>query len=186
MNVIVSDLRQIVINHVCDLRHVDASGGDVGGDENFDFMLSKLFERGVALALGSTTVKGVDLDAVFFADFARYTVINNSDVMPHLGEREHTTFTQILLAARQSPRISSLSHEKLDVVAATGGSTTGDWVASGVSIDTRTLAPGDLFVALRGPNKDGHGFSLAYNAIPLSGRIVMREIVERPAEGALS
>ena len=36
------------------------------------------------------------------------------------------------------------------VAAATGGSTDGDWVACGVSIDTRTLAPGDLFVALWG------------------------------------
>ena len=30
------------------------------------------------------------------------------------------------------------------------------------------------------PNKDGHGFSIAYSAIPLSGRVVMREITERP------
>jgi len=29
---------------------------------------------------------------------------------------------------------------------------------AGVSIDTRTLAPGDLFFALRGPNFDGHAF----------------------------
>ena len=28
----------------------------------------------------------------------------------------------------------------------------------GVSTDTRTLTPGDLFVALRGPNFDGHRF----------------------------
>lgn len=30
------------------------------------------------------------------------------------------------------------------------------------------------------PNKDGHGFSLNCSAIPLSGRVVMREITERP------
>jgi UDP-N-acetylmuramoyl-tripeptide--D-alanyl-D-alanine ligase len=29
---------------------------------------------------------------------------------------------------------------------------------TGVSIDTRTLQPGDLFVALRGENNDGHGY----------------------------
>lgn len=29
------------------------------------------------------------------------------------------------------------------------------------------------------PNKDGHGFSLTCEALPLSGRIVMREITER-------
>jgi len=32
----------------------------------------------------------------------------------------------------------------------------GDWSASGVSIDSRTLQPGDLFVALVGPRADGH------------------------------
>ncbi len=41
--------------------------------------------------------------------------------------------------------------------AATGGEARGDWQASGVSIDTRTLAPGDLFVALRAA-RDGHEF----------------------------
>ena len=42
--------------------------------------------------------------------------------------------------------------------AATGGQTVGpDWSATGVSIDTRTLAPGDLFVALT-DIRDGHDF----------------------------
>ena len=31
---------------------------------------------------------------------------------------------------------------------ATGGTTNTDWTASGVSIDSRSLQPGDLFVAL--------------------------------------
>ncbi|MBR45919.1 MAG: UDP-N-acetylmuramoylalanyl-D-glutamyl-2, 6-diaminopimelate--D-alanyl-D-alanine ligase [Rhodospirillaceae bacterium] len=39
---------------------------------------------------------------------------------------------------------------------ATGGEVRGEWRADGVSIDSRTLAPGDLFVALKGPNHDGH------------------------------
>jgi UDP-N-acetylmuramoyl-tripeptide--D-alanyl-D-alanine ligase len=42
--------------------------------------------------------------------------------------------------------------------AATGGRTRGGWSATGVSIDSRTLVPGDLFVALRGPRLDGHRF----------------------------
>lgn len=45
-----------------------------------------------------------------------------------------------------------------DAAAATGGRTTAPWSATGVSIDTRTLAPGDLFVALEGPNHDAHRF----------------------------
>ncbi len=41
--------------------------------------------------------------------------------------------------------------------AATGGRTTSDWVANGVSIDTRTIEVGDLFVALQA-ERDGHDF----------------------------
>ncbi|MCV3272686.1 UDP-N-acetylmuramoyl-tripeptide--D-alanyl-D-alanine ligase [Roseobacter sinensis] len=44
-----------------------------------------------------------------------------------------------------------------DAVAATGGKSSGDWTATGVSIDTRTLEPGDLFVALK-DQRDGHEF----------------------------
>ncbi|MEE8276684.1 MAG: Mur ligase domain-containing protein, partial [Alphaproteobacteria bacterium] len=33
-----------------------------------------------------------------------------------------------------------------------------DWTASGVSIDSRSLEGGDLFVALKGPNFDGHDY----------------------------
>ena len=45
-----------------------------------------------------------------------------------------------------------------DAAAATGGRVTAAWAASGVSIDTRTIAPGDLFVALSGEATDGHRF----------------------------
>lgn len=45
-----------------------------------------------------------------------------------------------------------------DIVSATGGRTTGKWTATSVSIDTRTLKKGALFVALRGANVDGHAF----------------------------
>lgn len=45
-----------------------------------------------------------------------------------------------------------------DAAAATGGKITKDWTAQGISIDTRTLKEGDLFIALRGDNFDGHDF----------------------------
>ncbi len=45
-----------------------------------------------------------------------------------------------------------------DAAVATGGKTSGRWVAHGVSIDTRTLERGDLFVALTGESRDGHEF----------------------------
>ena len=44
-----------------------------------------------------------------------------------------------------------------DAAAATGGTSTRAWEAGGVSIDTRTIGPGDLFVALRAA-RDGHDF----------------------------
>ncbi len=46
-----------------------------------------------------------------------------------------------------------------EAAAATGGRLAGadSWVAGGVSIDTRTLEPGDLFVALKDV-RDGHDF----------------------------
>ena len=37
----------------------------------------------------------------------------------------------------------------VDAAKATGGAAQGNWTATGVSIDTRTLKPGDLFVALK-------------------------------------
>ncbi len=45
----------------------------------------------------------------------------------------------------------------VDAIAATGGKGPSNWCASGVSIDTRTLEPGDLFVALHDV-RDGHDF----------------------------
>ncbi|MGF1658831.1 MAG: UDP-N-acetylmuramoyl-tripeptide--D-alanyl-D-alanine ligase [Rubrimonas sp.] len=46
-----------------------------------------------------------------------------------------------------------------EAAAATGGRARGDWAATGVSIDSRAVAPGELFVALTGDNRDGHAFA---------------------------
>jgi UDP-N-acetylmuramoyl-tripeptide--D-alanyl-D-alanine ligase len=48
--------------------------------------------------------------------------------------------------------------QAVDAAAATGGRSRRDWRAGTVSIDTRTLQPGELFVALEGPSRDGHAF----------------------------
>ncbi len=56
---------------------------------------------------------------------------------------------------------------------ATGGAARGDWTASGVSIDTRTLAPGDLFVALAAA-RDGHDFVSAALAGGAAAALVSR------------
>ena len=44
---------------------------------------------------------------------------------------------------------------------ASGGKAVGRWSADGVSIDTRSLEKGDLFVALKGDARDGHEFVAA-------------------------
>jgi len=48
---------------------------------------------------------------------------------------------------------------RAEVLAATDGSAEGaDWTANGVSIDSRSLEKGDLFVAIKGENSDGHAY----------------------------
>jgi UDP-N-acetylmuramoyl-tripeptide--D-alanyl-D-alanine ligase len=44
-----------------------------------------------------------------------------------------------------------------EAAAATGGRVAGDWSVTGISIDSRSVAPGDLFVALSAA-RDGHDF----------------------------
>ena len=59
---------------------------------------------------------------------------------------------------------------------ATGGISAVDWEALGVSIDSRTLQSGDLFVALSGPNFDGHD----YVARALEGGAAAALVARRP------
>jgi UDP-N-acetylmuramoyl-tripeptide--D-alanyl-D-alanine ligase len=46
--------------------------------------------------------------------------------------------------------------QSAEAAMATGGMSNHDWAATGVSIDSRSVAEGDLFIAIRGPNTDGH------------------------------
>ena len=57
---------------------------------------------------------------------------------------------------------------------ATGSASRGAWSAKGVSIDTRTLETGDLFVALKGEMRDGHEFVSAALAKSASAALVSR------------
>jgi len=61
-----------------------------------------------------------------------------------------------------------------EAAAATGGTVHSDWVAIGISIDTRTIKKGELFVALNGDARDGHEFvkdALAKGAMALVSHV---------------
>ncbi|AHJ62202.1 UDP-N-acetylmuramoyl-tripeptide--D-alanyl-D-alanine ligase [Granulibacter bethesdensis] len=61
------------------------------------------------------------------------------------------------------------------LLAATGGRFSMPFDAHGVSIDTRTLEPGDLFVALQGDNGDGHDHAEAALARGAAGVLAHRD-----------
>lgn len=63
---------------------------------------------------------------------------------------------------------------------ATGGKTNAEWYATGISIDSRTIQPGDLYIALKGKNSDGH----AYVAKALAAGAAAAMVSERPADVA--
>jgi UDP-N-acetylmuramoyl-tripeptide--D-alanyl-D-alanine ligase len=67
-----------------------------------------------------------------------------------------------------------------EAAAATGGSIISDWAAKDISIDTRSLTSGDLFVSLRGPNHDGHDFVGAALERGAAAAMVDRDIPDLP------
>jgi UDP-N-acetylmuramoyl-tripeptide--D-alanyl-D-alanine ligase len=68
-----------------------------------------------------------------------------------------------------------------DAARATGGKATGAWSASGVGIDSRSLVPGDLFVALKG-TRDGHAFVKAAFEAGAAAALVARTTPPVPAQ----
>jgi UDP-N-acetylmuramoyl-tripeptide--D-alanyl-D-alanine ligase len=75
---------------------------------------------------------------------------------------------------------------RTDLVAATGGRADGEPKAeiTGVSIDTRTLASGDIFVALK-DHRDGHEFVTTAFKAGAAAAIVAEDYQRQPGDGAL-
>ncbi|HVY15852.1 MAG TPA: Mur ligase family protein, partial [Rhodopila sp.] len=67
-----------------------------------------------------------------------------------------------------------------ELAEATGGVLTAPFAPEGVSIDTRTLAKGDLFVALVGEGRDGHAFAADAIAKGASGVMAHEDVACRP------
>jgi UDP-N-acetylmuramoyl-tripeptide--D-alanyl-D-alanine ligase len=72
-----------------------------------------------------------------------------------------------------------------ELAAALGTRPGAAWQASGVSIDTRTIAPGDLFVALKGPKHDGHDHVAAAFASGAAAALVERAPAGVPHDAPL-
>jgi UDP-N-acetylmuramoyl-tripeptide--D-alanyl-D-alanine ligase len=73
---------------------------------------------------------------------------------------------------------STVQWTAAEAAIAADGMAAGEWVATGVSIDSRTVSSGDLFVALQGPSFDGHDFVAAALA-----RGAAAAMVHRPPDG---
>lgn len=69
--------------------------------------------------------------------------------------------------------------------AATRGVASADFSAEGVSIDTRTLQKGDLFVALKGDRLDGHDYVDAAFAAGAAAAMVSKDYAAAKAKGPL-
>ena len=59
-----------------------------------------------------------------------------------------------------------------EIAAATGGTASTDFTATGVTFDSREVGPGDLFVALKGETSDGHKFLDQSSERGASGAVV--------------
>ncbi|HEX7856585.1 MAG TPA: UDP-N-acetylmuramoyl-tripeptide--D-alanyl-D-alanine ligase [Sphingobium sp.] len=64
------------------------------------------------------------------------------------------------------------------IAAATGGTARGAFAANGVAFDSREVGPGDLFIALKGAEADGHSF--VQKAFEAGAAAV---VVDRPVRG---
>jgi UDP-N-acetylmuramoyl-tripeptide--D-alanyl-D-alanine ligase len=81
----------------------------------------------------------------------------------------------------------SLAWTAADARTATGGRLLGrqDWQAEGVSIDSRSVKPGEIFVALQGPSFDGHDFVAAALAKGAAAALVHRPPLGTAADAPL-
>jgi len=83
---------------------------------------------------------------------------------------------------------SILSHSlwsSTEAAKATGGVAKGVWAATGVSIDTRTLQRGDLFIAIRGDAMDGHKFAADALAKGAAAVVIDHELEGVPTDKSL-
>jgi UDP-N-acetylmuramoyl-tripeptide--D-alanyl-D-alanine ligase len=81
-----------------------------------------------------------------------------------------------MIDAQLYPVSAQVLWSSTEAAKATGGKTSGNWVASGISIDTRSIQKGDLFIAIRGDAMDGHKFALEALAKGAAAVVIDHEI----------
>ena len=69
-----------------------------------------------------------------------------------------------------------------EIAAAVAGQSAGDFTVTGVSIDSRSVEKGDLFVALQGPTFDGHDFVASALQRGAAGALIHRRPANLPAD----
>jgi len=72
-----------------------------------------------------------------------------------------------------------------EVAQALGFAAGADTTVSGWSVDSRTLRPGDLFFALRGPNHDGHAYVAEGLRKGAAAVVVDREVDAASSEASI-
>ena len=72
--------------------------------------------------------------------------------------------------------MSAILWTAAEIATATGGVAIGEWVATGVTFDSREAGPGDLFVALKGASTDGHRYVPEVLAKGVSGVLVSHPV----------
>lgn len=81
--------------------------------------------------------------------------------------------------------MSAVLWKSADVEGATGGKGNRAWQATGLAIDSRTLQPGDLFVAIKGETHDGHDHVAAAFAAGAAAAMVARAPAGLPQDAAI-
>jgi len=141
-------------------------------------------DPGKRAMMGEAAAKGADV--VFVTDdnprtedpaLIRAAIMSAAPEANEIGDRAQAILTAVdalqpgdTLCLGRAARMSVLWSAD-DLVAATGGQMRGNWSATGVSIDSRALAVGELFVALT-DQRDGHAFVADALAAGAAGALV--------------
>jgi UDP-N-acetylmuramyl-tripeptide synthetase/UDP-N-acetylmuramoyl-tripeptide--D-alanyl-D-alanine ligase len=107
------------------------------------------------------------------------------DVFPFSDRAVAVEAAQAPGRTRRRGDVMSALWTSADAEAATLGHASRAFTANGLSIDTRTLKPGDLFVALKGDARDGHDFVAQAFAAKAAAALVARDMSDVAPDAAL-